>query len=61
MNSEQRKRQEQTIQNWRVRRKKEQAKWLEDARNGVFQAACDKPDFRTEAEIHADFLKNGFQ
>ena len=35
--------------------------WVENQRNGIWQPACDKPEFRTTAEIWVDFLKGGFQ
>ena len=54
-------RQEQQILTYEAASDKARRKWRENVRNGVWQPACDKPDFRTDKEIEADFLEGGFQ
>lgn len=41
--------------------RKARNKWVENKEKGIWQPACNKPDFRTEREIMNDFYKNGFQ
>lgn len=55
------KQQEESIAAHHKERRKARRRWIENQRNGIWQPACDKPDFRTDAEMEADFLKNGFQ
>ena len=35
------------------------AEWERKGRAGEWRAACDKPDYRSDAELLADFHKNG--
>ncbi|MDC0529228.1 hypothetical protein OAO19_03055 [Gammaproteobacteria bacterium] len=61
MDSKLREAQEKAIANWRAKREKEQTEWLNKKSKGIWQPNCATPDFRTDEEIDADFLENGFQ